>query len=436
VASPLATLPSDQLLAHLRALVRRDNALEADLLAHLGEVDARRLYLEQAYSSMFTYCVRVLHFSEAAAYKRIAAARAARRHPELLEAVRRGDLHVTAVSLIAPQLTAESCAELIALARQRSADEIRRRLADRRPRPDVPVSVRHIPAPTQSAPASQPSVPAPLRNAAPSDAASMAAPVAEPFAAGSPTPAAATAPEWTPPPPPLNPRARTEPLGGERYCVRFTADREMFAQLQELQALMRHQIPDADLGKILARAVALLLEQVRKRKFAESSAPRHTAPQPTRGPCERPSRPSRHIPAAIRRAVWKRDGERCTYASAGGRRCEAREFLEFDHGDPWVRSRNHSVEEIRLRCRAHNQYAADRDFGRRHMDRFRSRSGNGAGLTGKTKALPEADHAAQLVLERVRADEPRAGERSEKAPHPDDAISVGSPDPRPGGRVP
>ena len=127
MASPLATLPSDELLARLRALVRRDNALEADLLAHLGEVDGRRLYLEQACSSMFTYCVRVLHFSEAAAYKRIASARAARRHPELLEAVRRGDLHVTAASLLAAQLSAANCAELIDLARHRTADEIRRR---------------------------------------------------------------------------------------------------------------------------------------------------------------------------------------------------------------------------------------------------------------------------------------------------------------------
>ena len=62
---------------------------------------------------MFVYCTRELHFSEAAAYKRIRAARAARRHPELLEAVRQGDLHVTAVSLLAAQLTGESCAEWI-----------------------------------------------------------------------------------------------------------------------------------------------------------------------------------------------------------------------------------------------------------------------------------------------------------------------------------
>jgi hypothetical protein len=73
-------------------------------------------------------------------------------------------------------------------------------------------------------------------------------------------------------------RSRSEPLGGERYCVRFTVDAALHAQLQELQALMRHQIPDGDLGKILARAVPLLLKQVRKRKFGEGSAPKSKKP--------------------------------------------------------------------------------------------------------------------------------------------------------------
>jgi hypothetical protein len=240
MASALATLPSHQLLARLRALVRRNNAVEAELLAHLAEVDARRLYLEQAYPSMFAYCVRALHFSEAAAYKRITAARAARRHPELLDAVRAGELHVTAVSLIAAQVTSENRAELIAAARHRTADEIRRLLADRQPRPDVPVSVRHVPAPTPAASALPTAPPNSPPNRATSDGPATAPPEAEPTTTGSPALArASAATQPTPPPAAAERRARTEPLGGERYCVRFTANRETFEQLQ---ALMRHQI--------------------------------------------------------------------------------------------------------------------------------------------------------------------------------------------------
>jgi hypothetical protein len=83
---------------------------------------------------MFVWCQRVLHFAEGVAYKRIQAARAARRHPRLLGAVRSGELHLTAVSLLAPKLTQDNCAELIQATRHRSADEIRQLLADREPR--------------------------------------------------------------------------------------------------------------------------------------------------------------------------------------------------------------------------------------------------------------------------------------------------------------
>jgi hypothetical protein len=128
---------------------------------------------------------------------------------------------------------------------------------------------------------------------------------------------------------------------------------------------MRHQIPDGDLGKILARAVGTLLKQVRNRKYGECSEPRAAAPTD--------SAPSRHVPAAIRRAVAKRDDERCAFTSDAGRRCDSREFLEFHHCNPWARSRSHAIEGISLRCRAHNRYEAERDFGTEHMSRFHSK---------------------------------------------------------------
>src|SRR5258706_10965963 len=99
MSGTLSGLPNAQLLARVRDLIQRGNQVEAELLAHLGEVDARRLYLEDGCPSMFAWCQRVLHFAEGVAYKRIQAARAARCHPELLDAVRRGDLHLTVVAL-------------------------------------------------------------------------------------------------------------------------------------------------------------------------------------------------------------------------------------------------------------------------------------------------------------------------------------------------
>ena len=100
-------------------------------------------------------------------------------------------------------------------------------------------------------------------------------------------------------------------------------------------------------------------------KTIRPSSPSNSS-EPTDG------KPSRHIPAAIRRTVARRDAGRCTYRSPEGRRCRAREFLEFHHLDPWTRARTHSIEGITLRCRAHNQYQACRDFGERRMARFRT----------------------------------------------------------------
>ena len=127
----LEGLSDAQLLSYLHDVLQRDHNLEAELVAHLGEVDARRLYLEQACSSMFDYCVHVLHFAEGDAYKRIAVARSARKFPVVLAALEKGDLHLTGACLIAPHPDEGSAAEWVAMAHQATAREIKRRIVDR-----------------------------------------------------------------------------------------------------------------------------------------------------------------------------------------------------------------------------------------------------------------------------------------------------------------
>ena len=62
--SAIAALGDEELLAMLRHLLAQERTLSARLLVHLAEVDARGLYREQAYASMFDYCVQALHLSE------------------------------------------------------------------------------------------------------------------------------------------------------------------------------------------------------------------------------------------------------------------------------------------------------------------------------------------------------------------------------------
>jgi 5-methylcytosine-specific restriction endonuclease McrA len=76
--------------------------------------------------------------------------------------------------------------------------------------------------------------------------------------------------------------------------------------------------------------------------------------------------PGRHIPNAVKRAVWQRDGGQCAFVvGRTGRRCSERIFLEFHHIHPHALDGPATVENISLRCRRHNQYEAELIFGPR-----------------------------------------------------------------------
>src|SRR5262249_30739358 len=128
------------------ACVARERTATADVLAHLAEVDTRRLYLPAGYSSLHAYCVQELHLSEQAAYKRILAARAARDFPAIFDALADGRLHLSAIVLLATYLTQETADALLAAARHKTKSEIEVLLARRFPRPDVATSTWAIPA--------------------------------------------------------------------------------------------------------------------------------------------------------------------------------------------------------------------------------------------------------------------------------------------------
>ena len=136
------------LLRELRTLVAQDRATTALLLAHLAEVDARRLYAPAGYPSMFAWCVEKLHLSEEAAFKRIRAARVARQCPAVFALVADGRLHLSAVVMLAAHLTPENAEELLEAAAHQSKVGIEQLLAERFPRPDLPGRIEALaPAP-------------------------------------------------------------------------------------------------------------------------------------------------------------------------------------------------------------------------------------------------------------------------------------------------
>jgi len=160
-------------------------------------------------------------------------------------------------------------------------------------------------------------------------------------------------------PPPAEDRSSLKPLAPRRYALQVTIDQETHDALCYAQDLLSHELPSGDVARVLAMALQALIPQLEKRKFAATHQPRPGH----RGPSANP----RYIAPDVQRAVWERDQGQCTFVSETGHRCEARRFVEFDHALEVARGGEATVEGIRLRCRAHNQYAAEQTFGAEFM---------------------------------------------------------------------
>src|SRR5262249_29689360 len=234
--NPLGAISDQELLDRLTRLTPDSPRTQADLVAHLAEADERKLYVRHACASMFSYCIEVLHFSEAEAYLRIIAARASRKHPMLLTLLADGRLHLSGIGLLAPHLTAQNRDAVLARASYRSKREIQKLVAELSPRPAVPALMRKLPQ-VGPCPAGELTTPPGPRDddhdarLRPDEVAAPSVPVT------------------------TAPRPVIEPLAPARYKVQFTATATLHDKLQRLQALMRDQVPDGDLAAIIERAV-------------------------------------------------------------------------------------------------------------------------------------------------------------------------------------
>ncbi|HEY5373724.1 MAG TPA: HNH endonuclease signature motif containing protein [Polyangiaceae bacterium] len=362
----LVALQDEQLLAALSVLVRRENDALSDLLAHLAELDERRLYLELGFSSLFAYCTEVLGFCKSSAGRRIAAARVCRNYPEAFARVARGELQLSVLSALAQHLTPKNAAELFEACGNKSYEQVELLLAARFPKPDVRDSIRRLPTGTGTG---TPDIGSDS-NARPGTASADAGDLGE-------------VPSGCVPPvseakPPTAARERVEPLSADRFGVHFTADAEFRELLEEVRELASHALPGGELQPLLKQALTAYRRELQKRRFGigakarrAGAAPRAVSPRTgaNRGAVSDPvlqeaeKKRTRYITAAVARAVYLRDGGCCTFRSEDGRRCGARRFLELDHIEPWAEGGESTACNLRLRCRAHNQHAARLHFG-------------------------------------------------------------------------
>src|SRR5271165_786442 len=196
----LTNLSDAQLLESLKTVCGQGRVVLARLLVHLIEVEERRLHLEAACPSMFQFCVRRLSMSEDEACRRIHVARLARRFPDLLARIERGELTLSTLALLHDALTESNYEDLVEAAAGKTKAQVQALLAKCSPSFDVPATITTIPM--QPALSTLGTAPAP-------------------------PPSAAAGPQLV-------------PLSGTRHKVQFTASDELRNKLEHARNLMRH----------------------------------------------------------------------------------------------------------------------------------------------------------------------------------------------------
>jgi hypothetical protein len=243
-----------------------------------------------------------------------------------------GRLTLTAASKLGPHLTGENATALLERAVHATRRQVELLVAELAPQPDAPSSLRRLPAPRQPV--------AEVRSATespPADAAVEADTAREVRPAG-----------------PVTLPAKVVAIAPARFRVQFTASAELEEKIQRARALLRHTIPSGDLAAIVEEAMTVLVAKLERRRCGATLRPRTGAPVAST---------TRDVPAAVRRAVWQRDESRCTFVDRRGRRCDARDWLEIHHDEPFGRGGETRLENLRLLCRSPNQFQAEIDYG-------------------------------------------------------------------------
>jgi hypothetical protein len=282
----LVGLKNSELLAGLSDLVRRSNELTGEVLAHLAELEERKLHLEFGFTSTFAYCVEALGMSEGAAGRRVTGARVCRRFPEHSR-WSLGELHLSALCELGAYLNPENANELLEACRRKTRRQVEHLLAARFPRPDVREQIRRLPGRTgmlgavnagqmsssQARPpeademrkvaGAQPEVTDQRREAASAEMAGI--PAGRGHGTGGP-PALSGAR-----------RRELEALSVDRFGVHFTAGVELRDLIERARAVASHRLPKGDLASLMKLALTTFVQQEEKRRFVVGVRPRNAA---------------------------------------------------------------------------------------------------------------------------------------------------------------
>jgi hypothetical protein len=372
----------------LRALLSRERGAAADFLLALADFDRRRGWERLGHASLFAFLTQELGLSSGAAQLRLSAARLLPRHPAVEEALRSGQLCISAVGQLARVLTVENEAEVFPRFLGLSAREAAEVAVSVLPRAEPPR--REVVTSMPPVRAATAVVAAPLSRLV--ESAGGAAPTVPRAAAEEISPCSArldpadalhtcegAAPARVAPRTPA-----IEPLTADLRRLHLTVSKGFLDKVAAARAGLSHALPGATTEQVLEAALDLLLERQAQRKglgkrtrraasdgrplappalpaAAHREAGGCPTPASTPAPISTPRRP--HVPAALEREVRLRDGDRCQFPLDAGGICGSTWQVELDHVVPLALGGASTSANLRCACRVHNRAAAEKELG-------------------------------------------------------------------------
>ncbi len=338
-------LKDKELLEKFSVLVKEEKEATASVVAHLAEIDRRKLYAQEGYSSLFNYCVQKYHYSESAAYRRIQAARLYPKFPEILALLKEGRLNLVTLSLIEPHLDQKNGKELIDKILGKSKREVEDILSELSLKKEkTQDSIRRLP----------------MKKAILEKTAQNFTSTGGSEKIGKMDVSQKEQGAFLEMPLALSDIANPEVQETRKVKIEFTAGEEVAKLIERAKELLRHKYPQGKLEDLVREAFELLLEkkdpQRKILRFAQND-PKAKSSQNDR------QNNTRYIPQVLQRKVFKRDEGRCSYVSPEGKHCGEKNFLELDHVYPWSLGGDSTIENLRLLCRTHNQWRSERTFG-------------------------------------------------------------------------
>jgi hypothetical protein len=353
-SNQIRSLSDSVLLANLKSSVLEERKLTTEVLEYLREIDRRRLYAESGHASLWDFCTKELGYSEGSASRRISSMRLLRDLPDLKEDLLAGKQNLSSLAQAQKFFRIEEKHREVKLSLGEK-QEVLEKLEGKSTRECEKELLKLSSAPIE-----------------------------------------------------IMKSEKQRSLDDKHTELRLVLNSDLLEKLNRIQALRSHSDPSmsyAELLGFMADEVLKRLDPMEKekrrtkpKKEPQSVSPVFTAEEVFRSMASRkvssPPAPEVQkttdsqkgsfatqsnsfgpalkmgrrapIPARIKRLIWLRDQGKCAYTNPEtGKICESRYFLEIDHVHPVALGGGNDPENLRLRCRAHNQRSAVRIFGAR-----------------------------------------------------------------------